>query len=107
MSTVLGSDSELGPWAVDELLERYVSWREECHAVRLAYQRWVDCARAEGRLAYAGYVAALDREQQAARTYANHIEDFRQVLSCPGPTSGGSRSRAHSTELNPALRGRS
>jgi hypothetical protein len=74
MGTVLGSDTTPGRWAVDELIERYVSWREECHAVWLAYQRWVDSTRAEGRLAYAGYVAALDREEHAARAYAGHLE---------------------------------
>jgi hypothetical protein len=76
MGTVFSSDTARGRWAVDELLEGYVSWREECDGVRLAYQRWVDATRAEGRLAYAGYVAALDREERAARAYANHIERF-------------------------------
>jgi hypothetical protein len=76
MGTVFSSDTALGRRAVDELLEGYVSWREECDAVRLAYQRWVDSARAEGRLAYAGYVAALDREEHAARAYATHLERF-------------------------------
>src|ERR1700759_49429 len=74
MRTVSGSDTTLGRWAVDEVFERYVSWLQECHAVRLAYQRWVDSSRAEARLAYAGYVAALDREEHAARAYASHIE---------------------------------
>jgi hypothetical protein len=76
MGTVSGSDTAVGRWAIDELLECYVSWREECHGVRLAYRRWIDSERAEGRLAYAGYVAALDREERAARAYAGHIERF-------------------------------
>ena len=62
-----------------EPLEYYVSWREECHAVRLAYQRWVDSTRCEARLAYAGFVAALDREEHAARAYASHIERFSWI----------------------------
>lgn len=76
MGTVFDSDTAVGRWAVDELLEDYVSWREECHAVRLAYQRWIDSTRADGRLAYAGYVAALDREEHAARAYAHHLGRF-------------------------------
>jgi hypothetical protein len=63
----------IGRWAVDELLERYVSWREECCAVDLSYRRWGDSGVSEGQLAYAGYLAALDREEQAARVYADHI----------------------------------
>jgi hypothetical protein len=74
MGTAFDSEIAPGRWAVDELLERYVSWREACHAVRLAYERWLDSGRAEERLAYAGHVAALDREEHAARAYASHIE---------------------------------
>jgi hypothetical protein len=77
MRTVFGSDSALVQWAIDELVECYVSWREECHAVGMAHERWVDSTRDEGRLAYAAYVAALDREEQAARTYAAHVERLR------------------------------
>lgn len=76
MRTEFDSDTALGRWAVDELLDCYLSWREECHAVRRAYQLWVDSTRAEDSLAYAGCVAALDREESAASTYANRIERF-------------------------------
>jgi hypothetical protein len=79
MGTVFGNDTALGRWAVDELLGCYVSWRRECHAVRLAYQRWADSTRADGRLAYAAHVAALDHEEHAARVYASHIERFSQI----------------------------
>jgi hypothetical protein len=80
MRTEFASDTAVRRWAVDEVLECYLSWSEECHAVRLAYQRWVDSAQAEGRLGYAGYVAALDREEQAARVYADHMERFRWIF---------------------------
>jgi hypothetical protein len=76
MATAFDSDTAIGRWAIDELLQCYVSWREECHGVRLAYRRWADSAPAEGRLAYAGYVAALDREERAAQAYADHLERF-------------------------------
>ena len=35
----------------------------------------------ERRLAYAGYVAALDREEQAARTYAGHVDRIRRLAT--------------------------
>jgi hypothetical protein len=79
METVFSSDTALGRWAVDELLDCYISWRRECHAVRLAYQRWADCTRTDGRLAYAAYVAALDHEERAAGAYASHVERFRWI----------------------------
>lgn len=79
MRTGFGSDTAVGRWAVDELFERYISWREESDAVQLAYQRWVDSTQGESWVAYGAYVAALDREEQAARTYADHIERFRWI----------------------------
>jgi hypothetical protein len=81
MRTVADRDTAPDRWTIDELLERYVCSREECHAVRLAYQRWADSDRGERGLAYAAYVAALDREEHAARTYADHIERVRRVLA--------------------------
>jgi hypothetical protein len=58
MRTVLDSETALGRRAIDALLECYVSWREECQEVRLA---------------------ALDREECAARAYAEHIERLRRI----------------------------
>ena len=43
--------------------------------------RWVDSTRAEGRLAYARYVAALDREEHAARVYASQIERVAALIT--------------------------
>jgi hypothetical protein len=74
MTAVTDSQAPRARWAIDVLLERYVSWREECRAVRRAYQWWVDSERRHRELAYAGYLAALDREEHAARAYADQIE---------------------------------
>jgi hypothetical protein len=74
MRPVVERDTARDGWAIDELLERYVYWREECCAVRQAYQRWTDSERGERRLTYGGYLAALDREESAAGAYADQIE---------------------------------
>jgi hypothetical protein len=87
MTTGTDTDTALARWAVDAYLERYVAWRAECHAVQEAYQRWGESGRGEGRLAYAGYLAALDREERAARTYADHIGRVRHLLGVPAPQS--------------------
>jgi hypothetical protein len=79
MSMLTPIDTALGRRAVDALLERYVAWREECETVWLAYQRWVDADRHERWLAHAGYLAALDREERAARSYADHIEHVKLI----------------------------
>lgn len=79
MRTIVDTDTAHGRWAVDELLERYVSWREECNTVENSYDGWVAADRDEGPLAYAAYLAALDREEHAARRYAHHLEHVKRI----------------------------
>jgi hypothetical protein len=79
MDTATDSPTAVVQWAVDELVERYLSWHEESSAVWMAYEQWTDSGRGERRLAYAGYLAALDREEQAARTYAGHVGRIRRL----------------------------
>jgi hypothetical protein len=74
MRTIVDTDTARGRRAIDELLERYISWREECNTVEHSYDRWTGADRGEGALAYAAYLAALDREEHAARSYAHHLE---------------------------------
>jgi hypothetical protein len=80
METVTDTTTAFGRWAIDEMLERYISWREECCAVRIAYQRWADSGRSERGLAYAGYLAALDREERAAQTYAGLVQRISRIV---------------------------
>jgi hypothetical protein len=77
MNTLTNNDAAGGRSLIDVVLPHYASWREQSRAVRLAYQEWTDSARAERRPAYAGYLAALDREGHAARVYAHQIERVR------------------------------
>jgi hypothetical protein len=58
---------------VDDVIERYVCWREACAAVDQTYDAWRSAPRPERRLARAAYVAALDREQHAALVYSQAI----------------------------------
>jgi hypothetical protein len=59
---------------VDDVIERYVYWREACAGVDSAYAAWHAARRGERRLAGAAYVAALDREQHAALVYWQMVE---------------------------------
>jgi hypothetical protein len=79
MSTISHADTALRRSAVDALLERYVAWREECEKVWRAYQGWGDANRDDRGLAHANYLAALDREESAAREYAGLIERVERI----------------------------
>lgn len=62
--------SELG----DALVDLYVTWREESGSVAASYQSWISAGRDEDQLAYAAYIAALDREEHAACAYQRLVE---------------------------------
>ena len=79
LKAVARRNSTLRDLAIDVLLEDYVSWREECVAVWSAYQRWADADRARRVPAYAEYAAALDREELAARIYAQQLSMVSRV----------------------------
>ena len=54
---------------IDDVVDDYVSWREACAAVAVSYQNWNCSARSDQKLAFSVYIAALDREEQAATGY--------------------------------------
>jgi hypothetical protein len=59
---------------IDQMIDGYVSWREECAAVAASYENWSRSGRQDRSLAYAAYMAALDREEHAASTYRSLAE---------------------------------
>jgi hypothetical protein len=58
---------------VDEMMDDYVSWREACAAVAVAYEDWKCAERRDKKLAFSVSVAALDREEQAAASYQRAV----------------------------------
>jgi hypothetical protein len=52
-------------------LDACMAWREECAAVRAAYVTWRRAGAAEAAPAFDAYAAALDREELAAKRYAD------------------------------------
>ena len=56
---------------VDEAIEAYVDWREECAGVWTAYERWAHAPVADAAGVFAAYRAALDREERASHAYAD------------------------------------
>jgi hypothetical protein len=76
MRAELDNDTAVRRRAIDDLMDCYVAWREACYAVDLAYQRWAEATPEQSGSFYSGYVAALDREEQASLVYADHISRF-------------------------------
>jgi hypothetical protein len=59
---------------VDDMIDGYVCWREECRSVDTSYQNWSHAGREDRQLAFSAYIAALDREECAAATYRSLAE---------------------------------
>lgn len=55
----------------DEIIDLYLDWRAEAAAVADAYESWGGAPAGEEGRCFAAYTAALDREEAAARSYAN------------------------------------
>ena len=62
---------------VSDAAEGYETWREESGAVAESYRSWNFADRDERWLAYAAYVAALDREERAASAYRHLVEQVQ------------------------------
>ena len=52
----------------------YARWRAASRGVAEAYRSWAAAPRAERWVAHAAYLAALDREEHAARAYQRCVE---------------------------------
>jgi hypothetical protein len=68
-STAASRPVDQSPWLQDEFVECYGRWREERTTVRFSYDRWRDAEPDIEPIAYAAYIAALDREERAADVY--------------------------------------
>jgi hypothetical protein len=76
MTVTVTSRQEL----VDQLADAYLSWREECCALAVAYHRWVRTEPEDRAAAFAAYRAQLELEEHAAHCYAriSALADLRR-----------------------------
>jgi hypothetical protein len=58
---------------LDAAHDAYADWRDESFAVERLYTRWRTATSGERALAFAGYAAALEREERAAQVYADMV----------------------------------
>ena len=63
----------------DEIIDLYLDWREEAAAVADAYATWADAPAGEKGPCFAAYTAAIDREEAAARSYADVAGERRAL----------------------------
>jgi hypothetical protein len=80
---------------VDAAVAAYRQWRFERDAVRAAYQIWIAASAFREPLDFHAYQAALDREEQAAKTYARLTRRVRHL------TETGLAPRLASTQAMP------
>jgi hypothetical protein len=66
---------------VDTLMDAYVSWREACLRVSDAYASWTSERGVRATVAFGSYMAALEREQNAAEVYAALVRRTRELVS--------------------------
>ena len=55
---------------MDDAVDAYVYWREECSAARESYRAWTVSSSGDAALAFGAYESAMDREERAATVYA-------------------------------------
>jgi hypothetical protein len=70
------------PWQqrlVDDMVDAYGEWRDECAAVQAAYDLWTNAAAQDELLAFVAYQAALDKEERSSEVYADLVH---RVSSC-------------------------
>jgi hypothetical protein len=63
------------------LTDGYVAWREAEADVHAAYQRWDPRDLPARSLEFTSYLAALDREEHAARCYAQQVGHLGRLTS--------------------------
>jgi hypothetical protein len=86
---------------IDATLDAYVEWREECVAVDRAYRRWSASSSDGSALAFAVFVAALDREQRASNAYARLVVRNRGRYADLQATKAGRRRADPTGEKKP------
>jgi hypothetical protein len=79
---------------VDEAIEAYVDWREECAEVWDAYERWARAPKIDAAGAFSAYRAALDREECASHAYADLLGANRSRQTTRPGLVRANRSRA-------------
>jgi hypothetical protein len=71
---------QIRPDLVDRMIELYCDWRMSCSEVQARYERSWDASAPDRAVAFAAYMAALDREQSACESYAEQVRLIERRL---------------------------
>jgi hypothetical protein len=74
---------QVRPELVDRMIDLYCKWRTSCEEVRARYERFLDALASDRTVAFAAYMAALDREQSACESYAEQVRLIESRISAP------------------------
>ena len=61
-------------------MDAYLSWREQCIAVRVAYSNYKHAPASDSALRYEVYAAALDEEERACELYATLVRRIGEAV---------------------------
>jgi hypothetical protein len=74
------ADAAASERLVDEVVERYVDWREASAAADHAYVQWSNAPASGREGTFAAYAVALDQEEMAAGLYRTVLERLRKLF---------------------------
>jgi hypothetical protein len=66
---------------MNQALDAYAGWRDQCSAVDLAYHHWAGARGHDAAVWYTAYSAALDREERAAERYGQLIRRVGSLVA--------------------------
>jgi hypothetical protein len=72
---------QVRPELVDRMIDLYCEWRTSCEEVRVRYERFLDALPSDRAVAFAAYMAALDREQSVCESYAEQVRLIESRVS--------------------------
>jgi hypothetical protein len=72
--TVTGVETVAGVETLDAEMESYLKWRAQSRRVAESYRHWKSAPSSERAFSFTRYLAALDREELAAREYRRVLE---------------------------------
>jgi hypothetical protein len=65
---------------LDDMVERYVEWREDADAVAEAYTQWSGARAREEEWRFSVYLASLELEESSAKSYAAVVTELDSRL---------------------------
>jgi hypothetical protein len=79
MSKATRAKPRIPPALVDDFMDAYLSWRQECEALRVAYRRWSTASTTDRAAEFARFSEKLEREERACEVLAGRTSRVRRA----------------------------